>query len=60
MAAEQSRARTDEGYKAWLEKKQAKAGKAASEARNAHLQKARASRMPKRLVELPATELSEG
>ena len=52
-AAEALRSNTDSGCKVWLEHKRVKAGKAASEARNAHLQKARA----KRLIELSATEL---
>jgi hypothetical protein len=57
QAAEALRSNTDSGYKVWLEHRRAKAAKATSEARGAHLQKARASRMPKRLIELSATEL---
>jgi hypothetical protein len=58
--AEVMRCNTDAGYRAWLNHKRAKLAKTTSEARDAHLQKARASKRAKRLIELPATELSEG
>jgi hypothetical protein len=54
-AAELLRSNSDAGYLAWLERKQAKA---TSEARKAHLEKARAARVPKRLIDLPTSERS--
>jgi hypothetical protein len=56
-AAEPLRENSEEGYRAWLERKQAKA---TSEARKAHLEKARAARVPKRLIDLSASETSRG
>src|SRR5262249_17550702 len=56
--AELTRSQTDDGYKAWLRRRQANA-KTVSESRNAHLRKARAAKASKRLIELPTSEISE-
>jgi hypothetical protein len=63
QAAEQSRSLSDQGYKAWFEKKRAKTAngpKARSPKQQTHIDELNAKRAAELAKDLPATELLDG